>query len=266
MSPGPRPPAPGGPATPLLQWTATSRGSWNRTCLEVLCGSVPWPRRPLGLRLRMEEGHVLSSSWDWDGSRGKRAGVSSSPRPRGLETGCLGQDPCHRLSVYREGRAVGDQTSVKTPCRPALSPPFQPQPAGLTPGAAPGWGGLNKATRAGHNQMVVLVVPPTWSVTWRAGSPVLPLPLTDPDRVGNSLHVSIMTTRMVAANIRGGLSRTELPYKTSWGPGTPCPGPPLCQAPRDLSTRPQAGRAEPGHVSAQWPPSHHSEGGRWSRE
>lgn len=46
----------------LLQWTATSRGSRNRTCLEVLCGSSPWHPHFCRLSLRIEGGHFLSPS------------------------------------------------------------------------------------------------------------------------------------------------------------------------------------------------------------
>lgn len=76
--------------------------------------------------------------------------------------------------------------------------------------------------------MVVLVVLSTWLVIWRVGFFVLFLFFIDFDRVGNSLYVLIMTTRMVAVNIRGGLFRIELLYKILWGFGIFCSGFFLC--------------------------------------
>lgn len=78
-----RPPTPQpGPApachTLFLQWTATSRGSRNRTRLEVFCGSAPWPPCSGRLRLRMEGRHLLSPSWG-GGGRQREAGRSEPP-------------------------------------------------------------------------------------------------------------------------------------------------------------------------------------------
>lgn len=76
--PPPRPgPAPACHAL-FLQWTATSRGSWNRTRLEVFCGSALWPPCSGRLRLRMEGGHLLSPSWG-GGGRQREAGRSKPP-------------------------------------------------------------------------------------------------------------------------------------------------------------------------------------------
>lgn len=87
-----------GPLAPLLQWTATSRGSRNRTCRVVPRGSAARLWRSCGLRLRIEGGHLLSPSWGV-GSRGRRAEVSSSPGPLEAGDGQPGQGPCHLLRV-----------------------------------------------------------------------------------------------------------------------------------------------------------------------
>lgn len=120
----PTPPLPGlAPCTPLLQWTATSSGSWNRTCLEVLCGSAPGPWCCSPLRLKMEGGHFLSASC----YGGKRESEPPPAQPFPLEAGD-GRPP--------PGSLPPPGFMQRDPLwEPALGP--QPQPGRRTPQGCP---------------------------------------------------------------------------------------------------------------------------------
>ena len=63
---------------PLLQWTATSTGSWNLTRFEVLGSWVLRPGRSGWLRRRIDGGHFLSPSWG-EGGEQREAGGSELP-------------------------------------------------------------------------------------------------------------------------------------------------------------------------------------------
>ena len=170
-------PHPAWPAR-LLQWTATSRGSRNRTRLVVLRGSAPWLRRSCGLRLRIEGGPFLSPSWGV-GSRGRQAGVSPSrPAPRGWRQAA----PAVSSGFMQQGPDRG----VVTLCGPAPAPAWPSDPLGLLP-SGEGW---DKATGTGHDWMAVLAG--TGAVCDHAGLCLLPRLCPHPSRRGPAslLHVS----------------------------------------------------------------------------
>lgn len=212
-------PHPAWPAR-LLQWTATSRGSRNRTCLVVLRGSAPWLWRSCGLRLRIEGGPFLSSSWGV-GSRGRQAGVSRScPAPPRLETG----SPCGVPAVSSGFMQQGPDRGVETLCGPAPAPAWPSDPLGLLP-SGQGW---DKATGTGHNWMAVLAG--TGAVRDHAGLCLPPWLCPHPSRRGpHHFSMSVTVTAVVAGIPRGLTAFTsELYTRNLPAPRGALPGGLLC--------------------------------------